>query len=65
VCTDNGSSVTYADKCDDGPDLFDNSVAGLIVIFDYSWCVQTVVPMGHMLTSATAALTCSIIRSLT
>jgi hypothetical protein len=64
VRTDNGSSGTYADERDGGPHLFDDSVAGLIVMSNFSMCVRAMVPVGFMLTSVTMALTYSIIRSL-
>jgi hypothetical protein len=64
VRTVNGSNGTNADERGVGPHLFNNSLAGLIVISDFSECVRIMVPMGHILTSATMTLTCSIIHLL-
>jgi hypothetical protein len=60
----NGSNGTYADRCDGGPHVFNNSLDGLIVTTNFSLCVQTVDPIGYMLTGVTVALTCLIIRLL-
>jgi hypothetical protein len=58
VRADNGSSGTNADECDNGPHLSDNSVTGLVLMSDFSMCVQAMVPVGRMLTSVIMALTC-------
>jgi hypothetical protein len=61
---DNGISGMNADECDNGPRLSDDVVPGLTLTSDFSLCVQTMVPVGRMLTSVTMALTCPTNRLL-